>query len=97
MGNKRYWIREQWPPYAEFLYHDVIFDAPFVHTDLILCRNLFIYFDRELQEQVLEKFWDSLCDGGVLVMGIVESMIGPIRDKFIEYDRDARIFTKKGI
>jgi len=95
MGNKRYWIREEWPGYMDFKYHDVASDPPLEQVDMILCRNLFIYFDRELQNQVLENFWVSLAKGGFLVMGIVESMLGAVRDKFSEYDRDCRIYIRK--
>jgi chemotaxis methyl-accepting protein methylase len=95
MGNKRFWIREEWPGYIDFKYHDTIADPPLENMDIILCRNLFIYFDRDLQNQVLEHFWQSLNRGGFLVMGIVESMLGPIREKFIEYDRECRIYVKK--
>jgi len=95
MGNQRYWIREEWPAYMDFRYHDVISDVTLENTDMILCRNLFIYFDRNLQNQVLENFWRSLNSGGFLVLGIVESMLGPVRDKFIEYDRGAKIFIKR--
>lgn len=95
MGNKRYWIREEWPGYMNFQYHDVVADPPLEHMDMILCRNLFIYFDRELQNQVLERFWHSLHKGGFLVLGIVESPMGSIREKFIEYNRDARIYIKR--
>lgn len=94
MGNNRYWIREEWPKYMEFKYHDVISDAYLENIDLILCRNLFIYFDRELQNEVLNSFYKSLNKYGFLVLGIVESIMGPIKEKFVEYDRDARIYIK---
>jgi chemotaxis methyl-accepting protein methylase len=95
MGNDRYWIREEWTGYTEFKYHDVTADPPLERMDMVLCRNLFIYFDRALQNQVLESFLRSLPRGGFLVLGIVESMLGPARDKFIEYDRDCRIYAKR--
>lgn len=95
VGNKRYWIREEWPAFMDFRYHDVIADIPLECMDLILCRNLFIYFNRELQEQILERFWGSLNKGGYLILGNVESMFGPVRDKFVEADRKAKIYVKK--
>lgn len=95
MGNSRYRIKQEWPKFMDFQYHDVIADPPLEHMDIILCRNLFIYFDRDLQSQVLERLCQSLNKGGFLVLGIVESLMGPIRGKFIEYDRDARIYVKR--
>lgn len=95
VGNKRYWIREEWPAYMDFRYHDVIADLPLEHMDLILCRNLFIYFNRQLQEQILERFWGSLNKDGFLILGNVELMFGPVKEKFEEFDRKAKIYVKK--
>lgn len=94
MGNRRYWIREEWPAYVNFLYHDIVTDSPLEHMDMILCRNLFIYFNNILQRKVLEKLYDSLNDGGFLILGNVESPGTALKDKFEEYDRHARIYRK---
>jgi len=95
IGNGRYWIREEWPAYMNFQYHDIMADIPLDHMDIILCRNVFIYFGRELQGLVLRRFCESLNRGGFLVLGNVESIFGEIKEKFIEYDRRARIYVKK--
>lgn len=95
VDHNRYWIREDWSSYLDFRYHDVMADAPFERMDMILCRNLFIYFDRALQDQVLDYFWRALREGGFLILGAVESMMGEQKEKFTEYDRSARIFIKK--
>lgn len=63
-----------------------------MNMDLILCRNLFIYFDRNLQEKVLESFLKSLNTSGFLILGNVEYIMGKIKDKYIEYNRGARIY-----
>jgi len=95
VGNGRFWIREGYPPYMNFMYHDVIDDVPIDCMDIILCRNLLIYFDRRLQEQVFEHFRMSLNKGGFLILGKVESLSGRVKDEFIEYDRNARIYSKR--
>ena len=46
------------------------------HFDLILCRNVVIYFTREMQERLYMKFYRSLRDGGYLVMGNTETLVG---------------------
>ncbi len=94
MQNERYWAREEWPAYMNFTYHDITVDPPFKRVDLILCRNLFIYFNRQLQEQVLGKFYNSLNRGGFLVLGAVEAVLKGIGSKFVEYDRRFRIYRK---
>jgi len=48
--------------------------APFRVMDLIMCRNVFIYFDRDQQARVLENFWNSLTRGGFLVLGRSEKL-----------------------
>ncbi len=39
--------------------HDIVKDRPFIRCDIILCRNLLIYFNKQLQEEVLLKFYES--------------------------------------
>lgn len=50
--------------------------------DIILCRNVLIYFNNKLQNKVFELFHKSLFDGGYLILGIHESMLGPMTSKF---------------
>jgi len=50
--------------------------------DIILCRNVLIYFNNALQNRVFELFHRSLFDGGYLILGIHESMLGPMTSKF---------------
>ncbi len=95
VGERSYWIREELAGYVTFQYHDVIADVPLDRVDLILCRNLFIYFSRELQDQVIRRFSTALNKGGFYVMGNVESLLGAGREDFYEFDRDARIYVKK--
>lgn len=95
MGNRRYWIKEELFEYLDFVRHDVVRDEPLSDVDMIICRNLLIYFDRALQERVFENFHRALKKGGFMVLGRVETLWGSIRDKFEEFDRHARIYVKK--
>ena len=47
---------------------------------LICCRNVLIYFDRETQERLFERFHDALAPDGFLVLGKVETLLGAARD-----------------
>lgn len=49
-----------------------------VKYDLIICRNVIIYFNYELQNKVLKLFCDNLCPGGCLILGVHETILGPI-------------------
>jgi two-component system CheB/CheR fusion protein len=56
-----------------FTNHSVLRDAPFSRLDLISCRNLLIYLERELQETVFDIFHYGLKPGGYLFLGNSES------------------------
>ncbi len=49
-----------------------------VKYDLIICRNVIIYFNYELQNKVFRLFSDTLSSGGCLILGIHETMLGPV-------------------
>jgi two-component system, chemotaxis family, CheB/CheR fusion protein len=57
-----------------FGHHDLSRSAPFPRIDLILCRNVLIYFAPELQEYVLNRFAFSLNPGGYLFLGKAETV-----------------------
>ena len=74
-----------------FAGHNLLKDPPFSRIDLISCRNLLIYLDRESQEQVCSTLHYALNPGGFLVLGqseIAESPPGLFRT----IDRDFRIY-----
>jgi chemotaxis protein methyltransferase CheR len=50
--------------------------------DLIVCRNVIIYFNYELQNRVFDLFYKNLNDNGILLLGVHESIIGPFTRKF---------------
>jgi chemotaxis protein methyltransferase CheR len=53
---------------------DLFADEPPMALDLVLCRNVFIYFTREQQERVTAVFHRALARGGYLVLGRTEKM-----------------------
>jgi two-component system CheB/CheR fusion protein len=68
----------------------VLKDPPFSHIDLVSCRNLLIYLDRELQGQVCATFHYALRPNGYLFIGSSESIERP--GLFTTISREARIF-----
>jgi len=50
-------------------------DAPISHVDLLLCRNVLIYFDSDLQKQILTRLHYALEPGGILFLGKSESQL----------------------
>ena len=62
--------------------------------DLIVCRNVVIYFDRDGQERLFERFTDALAPGGFLLLGKVETLLGPARERLELVDVRERIFRR---
>jgi chemotaxis methyl-accepting protein methylase len=62
--------------------------------DLISCRNVLIYFDRETQERLFETFYHALAPDGFLVLGKVETILGKYRSRFAPVDARGRIFRR---
>ncbi len=63
--------------------------------DIVFCRNVIIYFIKELQKKVLQYFYDSLKDNGILILGKTETMLLSFRDKFKCINLRERIFKKE--
>jgi len=78
-----------------FAVHSVIRDPPLCSIDLISCRNVLIYFDRHLQDQVVPTFHFALRPGGILFLGPSEN-IGRHSDLFHALDNAHRIFERIG-
>lgn len=68
--------------------------APSGPLQMITCRNVVIYFDRAGQEALFRKFHDALAPGGYLILGKVETLIGPVRSLFEAVDQRQRIFRR---
>jgi chemotaxis protein methyltransferase CheR len=60
--------------------------------DLVLCRNVLIYFERERQETILNGFADALVPGGYLVLGKSETLFGTPRHRFKTFCPVERIY-----
>ncbi len=78
-----------------FTAHDLVTDQVFGEMQLIICRNVLIYFRRELQARVLTLFYQSLDLGGFLGLGIKESLSAfPGPGKFRAVDANVRLFQR---
>ncbi|HEY2024712.1 CheR family methyltransferase [Paraburkholderia sp.] len=68
-----YRIKKELREHMLFAHHNVLSDPPFSRLDMICCRNLLIYLDRDAQIEVLRMFHFALRPGGVLFLGSSES------------------------
>jgi chemotaxis protein methyltransferase CheR len=75
--------------------HNLAVDMSFNEFQLVICRNVLIYFNQDLQNHVINLFYDSLCPFGVLALGNKESLLFSDKKKnFDDIDKKERIFIK---
>ncbi|MHC8346642.1 CheR family methyltransferase [Pseudomonas sp. RT6P73] len=77
-----------------FAKHSLLLDPPFSQIDLIVCRNLLIYLERDIQREILQMFHFALKPGGYLFMGSSESA-DACPELFTPVDKRNRIFRAK--
>jgi chemotaxis protein methyltransferase CheR len=78
-----------------FAQHNLVSDRSFNEFNVIICRNVMIYFDRTLQDRVHRLFYDSLMTFGVLGLGHKESIrFSPHEESFEELDPSEKLYRK---
>jgi chemotaxis protein methyltransferase CheR len=77
--------------------HSLVSDAVFAEVQLVSCRNVLIYFDRELQNRAIGLFKDALTRKGFLGLGAKETVrFSRHAGAFAEFARNERIYQKRG-
>ncbi|HYN83231.1 MAG TPA: protein-glutamate O-methyltransferase CheR [Gemmatimonadaceae bacterium] len=78
-----------------FSQHNLVTDSSFSEFNVILCRNVLIYFDKSLQARVHELFYNSLAMFGVLALGSRESLrFSPYEDSYEQINGPEKIYRK---
>jgi two-component system CheB/CheR fusion protein len=75
--------------------HDLGHRPPFPHMDLVVCRNVLIYFTAELQRRALQLFAFALRNGGFLALGKAET-IKPVESAFTPAHRVLKLYRRAG-
>jgi chemotaxis protein methyltransferase CheR len=84
-------LREQ----IVFARHNLVTDAPFNEFNLILCRNVMIYFNRRLQDRVHHLLYDSLANFGMLALGAKETLsLTPLEGRYEALDAPHRLYRR---
>lgn len=95
VGYERFLIDPKLKKNIVFTQHDLVTDQVFGEMQMVICRNVLIYFRRELQTKVLTLFHDSLDMGGFLGLGMKESLRSlPNHIRFKPIDESARVFQR---
>lgn len=78
-GNGIYKVDDRIKRCVQFKQHNLLEDAYYKDSDLIVCRNVMIYFTEECKDIMYKKFCDALSQKGVLFIGSTEQIINPAR------------------
>lgn len=94
ISERQYKIRDDIRKMVLFKKHNLIQDPPFRRIDLILFRNVMIYFTAALQQKILRDLYQCLNPGGFLILGKVESPPGDLRESFIPFNLKEKMYRK---
>ena len=72
--DDKYYIDSKIKNMVTFKKHDLILDTYETGFDLIICRNVVIYFNNDIKQEIYKKFSNSLKKGGLLFVGATESI-----------------------
>nr|MBA4116364.1 PAS domain-containing protein [Rubrobacter sp.] len=92
-GN--YQVKKKVRSMVVFGQHDLAKRAPFPRVDLVVCRNVLIYFTTELQKRALQLFAYSLKDGGYLILGKSETP-SSLGEYFSLHDKQRKVYSRLG-
>jgi chemotaxis protein methyltransferase CheR len=93
--NGIYKVKDHVKQLVHFEEFDLMKPATRTNLDLILCRNVMIYFSREGQQKVHMNFYQALRDGGYFVSGKAEILSGEPAAKFVPIDIKTRVYQKQ--
>jgi chemotaxis methyl-accepting protein methylase len=77
-----------------FRRHNLFAQPPPPALSLVLCRNVMIYFSRDLQQKLLRGYHEALIPGGCFVTGKTETVLGPVRSLWKSASTRSRVFQK---
>ena len=95
--NRKYKISPDIRSMVKFTTHDLVTGFAYSNFDLIMCRNVLIYFDKKRQAQLLRKFHRGLADKGILVLGKSEVLPKELNRFFTCLNRNAKIYQKQNL
>lgn len=82
IDDKSYQISEDIRKSVQFEKHDLLNDEYPKNIDLLICRNVLIYFNDTAKDKIYKKFYESLNDNGIFFVGSTEQIILPYRYNF---------------
>ena len=92
--DEKFRVKDELRELVKFQSHNLVSDKPLNKIDIILCRNVVIYFSRKLQERLFMDFHNALNRDGFFIMGKVETLFGQANNLFKRVDLKEKIFQK---
>jgi len=92
--DKKYQVSQEIKKLVQFSRHDITKEYITKGFDIVLCRNVFIYFTNEAKEKILNNFHGNIKKEGYLFMGKTESLPHTLRDKYKSISNRLKIFRK---
>ena len=93
-NGQKFKLKQEIVNMVKFQYFELSSDKFITDVDVIFCRNVFIYFSREMQEKILSNFYNALKPQGYLLMGKVETIAMDSKESFKIIDAEAHIYQK---
>jgi len=90
-----YRVREDLKKRVRYVRENLLDKPTMKYFDVVVCRNVMIYFSRKMHEVVAWNLFESLRQGGYLMLGKTETLLGASRDSFEVVDLENRILRKK--
>lgn len=93
--NGGYRVRKELRELVVFSPHDLLRDPPFSHLDMVACRNVLIYLQRDVQEDVLDLFHYAIHDEGFLLLGTAETVDRP--ELFRAASKEHHLYRRRNV
>jgi len=94
LDNGLYKVKEEIKQLVRFEEQDLMATPRHRNLDVILCRNVMIYFSKDIQHKIYMNFYESLKDGGYLITGKTELIPSEAGKKFVDFDPKCRVYKK---
>jgi chemotaxis protein methyltransferase CheR len=92
--NDQLKVRDEIRKKVVFKQHNLFSDPPLEEMDMVVCRNVMIYFSKDLQQRLFQSFYKALVPRGYYVLGKTETLLGPARRLFACISTKERIFQR---
>jgi chemotaxis protein methyltransferase CheR len=94
LSGDKYWINERIKKKVEFKQHDLMLERYETNFNLIICRNVVIYFSDDAKKRINKNFFTALNANGILFIGATETMMDAIA---IGFQKIASCFYRKPV